>query len=141
MSSSVTAAASRQAAQRRRARQPDQAAIAQAWSWCRSGQYDRVAALLDAGQLAPGACDAAGNTLLHVAAQNGNKRIAKLALRRGADINAQNLNGQTCLHFCYAYRYTALGEYLKGKGADDSLANADGLTCYEGLERGALDRL
>lgn len=26
-----------------------------------------------------------------------------------------------------------LGEYLKSKGADDSLLNSEGLTCYEGL--------
>lgn len=35
-----------------------------------------------------------GLTLLHVAAQNGNKRIAKLCLRKGADINKRNSNGQ-----------------------------------------------
>lgn len=26
-----------------------------------------------------------------------------------------------------------LGDYLKSKGADDSLLNGEGLTCYEGL--------
>lgn len=35
-----------------------------------------------------------GVTILHVAAQNGNKRIAKLCLRRGADVNRPNHNGQ-----------------------------------------------
>lgn len=35
-----------------------------------------------------------GLTLLHVAAQNGNKRIAKLCLRKGADINKRNNSGQ-----------------------------------------------
>lgn len=38
--------------------------------------------------------DEMGLTLLHVAAQNGNKRVAKLCLRRGADINKRNNNGQ-----------------------------------------------
>lgn len=37
-----------------------------------------------------------GVTLLHVAAQNGNKRIAKLCLRKGADVNKRNNNGQVC---------------------------------------------
>lgn len=37
------------------------------------------------------AMDATGNTLLSVACQNNNKRIAKLCLRRGADINTQNV--------------------------------------------------
>lgn len=39
-----------------------------------------------------------GVTLLHVAAQNGNKRIAKLCLRKGADVNKCNNNGQVSSH-------------------------------------------
>lgn len=37
------------------------------------------------------AMDATGNTLLSIACQNNNKRIAKLCLRRDADINTQNV--------------------------------------------------
>ena len=74
------------------------------------------------------------HSLLHVCAQNGNKRIAKLCLRRGASIATQNLNGQTVLHYCFSYGFSELGEYFITKGADDSVRNADGLTCYEGLE-------
>lgn len=77
--------------------------------------------------------DDQGNALLHVAAQNGSKRLVKLCLRKGADLNVQNLNGQTALHFAYGYGYTDVGDYLVGKGADDSIRNKDGLTCYEGL--------
>jgi hypothetical protein len=77
--------------------------------------------------------DNAGNTLLHVAAQNGNKRMIKLCIRRGADLNIQNLNGQTALHFAYAYGYADVGQYLIDKGANDSIVNKDGLTCFEGL--------
>ncbi|GMH87477.1 hypothetical protein TrVE_jg11590 [Triparma verrucosa] len=77
--------------------------------------------------------DAVGNTLLMVACQNGNKRIAKLCLRRGAELNKQNINGQSCLHYAFGYGFEDLGEYLIEKGADDSLKNADNLTCYEGL--------
>ncbi len=118
--------------------------------------------------------DAAGNTILQIACQNGNKRIAKLCLRRGANINHQNvrpatdvslylsalstcllcfdrppplphhtrhrpvflchqLNGQTVLHYAYAYGFEDLARYLMDKGADDSLKNGSGLTCYEGL--------
>ena len=32
-----------------------------------------------------------------------------------------------------SYDFDDLGEYLIKKGADDSVKNADGLTCYEGL--------
>jgi hypothetical protein len=77
--------------------------------------------------------DDAGNTLLHVTAQNGLKRVAKLLLRRGGTINKQNLAGQTVLHFAQSYAFSELFDYFMSKGADDSLVNADGLTCYEGL--------
>lgn len=47
--------------------------------------------------------DKHGNTILIIACQNGNKRILKAALRRGADVNAANASGNTALHFCYAF--------------------------------------
>lgn len=77
--------------------------------------------------------DEQGNALLHVVAQNGNKRLVKLCLRRGALLNIQNLTGQTPLHFAFGYGFSEVGEYLISKGADDSVTNKDGLTCYEGL--------
>lgn len=77
--------------------------------------------------------DEKGNTVLHIAAQNGSKRLVKLCLRRGASLNKQNLKGQTALHFAFAYGYNKLGEYLIRKGASDDVLNMDGLTCYEGL--------
>eukprot|EP01039_Chlorochromonas_danica_P000903 gene903-984_t len=77
--------------------------------------------------------DEQGNALLHIASQNGSKRLIKLCLRRGASLNLQNLTGQTALHFAFGYGYNEAGEYLVSKGADDSIRNKDGLTCYEGL--------
>jgi hypothetical protein len=85
--------------------------------------------------------DEQGNSLLHVAAQNGAKRIAKLCLRRGANINMGNLQGQTPLHYAYGYGFADLGEYLIKRGANDSLRNKDGLTCYEGLGARELSHL
>lgn len=81
------------------------------------------------------------NSLIHVAAQNGNKLMAKNLLRNGANINAINGRGNSPLHFCFAYGYQELGEYLISKGADDSIKNADGLSCYEGLNKEDLDQL
>ena len=77
--------------------------------------------------------DDVGNTLLMVSCQNGNKRMVKLCLRKGSDINKQNTNGHTCLHYAFGYGFDELGAYLISKGADDNITNADGLTCYEGL--------
>jgi hypothetical protein len=77
--------------------------------------------------------DDMGNSLMHFATQNGNKRMVKLCLRRGSALNLQNLLGQTPLHFAYGYGYAEVGDYLINKGADDTIKNKDGLTCYEGL--------
>ena len=53
-----------------------------------------------------------GNSILCVACQNGHKRMAKIVLRRGADINVQNFLGNTPLHFCFQYGFAKLGAYL-----------------------------
>lgn len=55
-----------------------------------------------------------GITLLHVAAQNGNKRIAKLCLRKGADVNRRNHNGQV--------RMTGQAEKLVSRNATSTQA-------------------
>lgn len=62
-------------------------------------------------------------------------------VKTGADINKQNLSGETCLHYVYAYGFEELGEYLKSKGADDTITNIDGLTCYEGLHVEDVEKL
>lgn len=76
--------------------------------------------------------DERGNTLLILAAQQGSKRMLKLLLRRGANINRQNIiTGNTCLHYCCLFSHEELVKYLISKGANDSILNADGFTCYE----------
>ena len=87
--------------------------------------------------------DVSGNTLVHIAAQNNHKKVAKMVLRYTdykddpptADfINYQNHNGHTALHYCFAYGYMELGDYLIELGADDTVVNLNGLTCYEGID-------
>ena len=53
--------------------------------------------------------------------KQGSKRMVKFLLRRGDNINAQNLTGNTALHFCYEYSHTELGEYLKSRVLYDLL--------------------
>ena len=112
-------------------------------TWVRHGKYQEIEDMLDSPEWTQpiDARDLHGNTLLSIACQNGNKRIAKLCLRRGAELNTQNLNGQTALHFLFAYNFEELAEYMISKGADDSITNADGLTAYEGLSTEAVDTL
>jgi len=81
----------------------------------------------------PDTIDKHGNTVLHIACQNGHKRMIKVCLRWGANLNAQNTEGQTPLHFLFNYHYEDLGSYLISKGADDSICNNFGFSPYEGL--------
>jgi len=101
------------------------------FSLTRHNRYDEIEGLLDAG-LPVEARDQYGNIILIVACQNGLKRIAKLALRRGADINAQNAYGNTPLHFCYMYNHgSTLGAYLISKGANPLIPNYEGRLCHQ----------
>lgn len=70
------------------------------FSFTRHGRAEEIERLLSKG-IPVDIRDAFGNTLLIIACQNGNKRITKALLRRGANINARNYKGNTPLHYCY----------------------------------------
>ena len=82
------------------------------------------------------AADGHGNTLLTVAAQNNRLRCAQLLLRKGANADHQNAQGNTPMHFAMAFKFHDLAAWLvdpeKGGAADD-VRNAHGLDPYEGL--------
>lgn len=119
----------------------DDQVVEDIFSLARHGKISEVEDLLNRA-VPVNVRDRHGNTILSVACQNGLKKMAKLALRRGADINARNYKGNTPLHFCYAYGYgDTLGAYLTSKGADTSLKNHFGATCYEGLGEGGEAKL
>lgn len=109
---------------------------------CSFARHNRVAEiqqLLSAG-VSANSRDKNGNTVLSIACQNGNKKVAKAALRHGADINSQNDKGNTPLHFCFAYGFgETLGQYLISKGADTMVRNRNGFSCYEGLNGGSVN--
>ena len=103
------------------------------FSFARHGKYKQVTELLKSGCPAEGR-DQFGNTPLIIACQNGNARIVKALLRHGAGIDAQNKQGCTGLHYCIAYGFNALSDYLIAKGANDKLLNKAGLSPYEGIK-------
>jgi len=102
------------------------------FSSARHGRHKEVEASLAAG-FDPFYADSFGNTLFHVACQNGIKRICKLAIKYGGDMNAQNLKGNTGVHFLFAYGYADVGEYFIEKGASDEIRNEVGKTAREGI--------
>lgn len=103
------------------------------FSYARHGRVEGIERLLDRG-IPLNVRDEFGNTILLIACQNGNKRIAKAVLRRGADINARNHKGNTPLHYCYTYGYgDTLGQYLIQKGADYTIRNNAGKPVTEGI--------
>ena len=85
------------------------------WSLTRHNRYKEVQSLLDKG-LPVNVRDKHGNTILATACQNGLKRIAKIALRCGADINARNVRRDQrhmsscllCLRLCHVFVHVPL---------------------------------
>ena len=71
--------------------------------------------------------------MLSLACQNGNEKIAKYLVMKGANPSHQNKNGQSPAHFCIAYKFFELSQWLFENGASDTLENQFGLTPYDGL--------
>lgn len=78
--------------------------------------------------------DEHGNTLLHIAAQNGSIRLGKFLLEKGLNPNHQNKQGQTPGHFAVAYQFFDFASWLfDAGGGNDLLTNIYGLGPYDGL--------
>jgi ankyrin repeat protein len=77
--------------------------------------------------------DEYGNTMLSLACQNGNMKLCKYLIGKGANPNHQNKNGQTPAHFAIAYKFFDLSTYLFENGGDDTIENRFGLSPYDGL--------
>lgn len=70
----------------------------------------------------------------HQPAERNTHRRHPLALDDDVGLVVSQKQGQTPLHYCLAYKYDDLASYLISKGADDTVVNNFGLTCYEGLK-------
>eukprot|EP00941_MAST-03F_sp_MAST-3F-sp1_P004333 g4333.t1 len=75
--------------------------------------------------------DKDGDGALHYAAKSGSKRIVKLCLRYGIDIDVPNHKGLTPLHRLAASAATGVdrvGDYMISKGANEDARCAKGMT-------------
>ena len=103
----------------------------QAFSYARWNHVDELLRLIDLGSVCIDLLNDQGNSLLHVACQNGHLNLVRLLCRKGIAVNMQNKRGNTALHFSRYYDYDQIFRFLRQAGADDSLRNDDGETCYE----------
>ncbi len=82
--------------------------------------------------------DDRGNTALIIAMDNqGRKGIVKELIRAGADVNAENRNGDTALHMALRWGDQESAIFMIKKGADYNHANNAGVTPVQlAVERG-----
>jgi len=103
------------------------------FSAARHGKHKEIDVALQEG-FDPNSVDNFGNTIFHIACQNGNKRIAKAAIKYGGNMEAQNKKGNTGLHFLFAYGYHEIAEYFIEKGASEDVTNDNGHRPRDGLK-------
>jgi hypothetical protein len=103
------------------------------FSFVRHNRYEAVESMVQQDLELLKVADDAQNSLLHIACQNNHRRIAKLLLKFRADVDKKNGRGNTALHYCYAYGYGQLAEFLVSVGADETVVNSAGLMPSEGL--------
>mmetsp|Transcript_53899 Transcript_53899/g.115764 ORF Transcript_53899/g.115764 Transcript_53899/m.115764 type:complete len:431 (+) Transcript_53899:117-1409(+) len=77
-----------------------------------------------------------GNYCLHIAAQNGHKKLVEFLLAQKADVNAQNKKGQTPLHMSIEYDFYFQSKALLAAGANPELQNGDGHKAKLGIDGG-----
>ena len=75
-----------------------------------------------------------GNTLLILSAREGNYYITKFLCEQNADVNIQNCNGNTALHFAIGKQFYAIADILTRHGATEDIKNIRGLSPWDCIE-------
>ena len=109
----------------------DQPTVEEFYSLIRHGRTSKVRQLLPQFDLRT--ADRHGNSPLHIAAQNGKRKISRILISHGFNVNAQNCKGQTPLHYAITYNYTAVVDLLIAMGAKRGILNAFGLSSSQGI--------
>jgi adenylate kinase len=79
--------------------------------------------------------DQHGNTVLHIATQNGHLDIVNfLFTQAGIRVNAQNKKGHTPLHMAIQYNYQEVADVLKAHGANPDAENHAGVRAQAGID-------
>lgn len=95
----------------------------------RAGLTEKVKCLLSLGKASPKDTTVFGTTLLHSASKSGNKELVRLLIQEGADVNAQDEDGESPLHGAMARgdNYNVARTLIEN-GADLSGQAVDGKT-------------
>jgi uncharacterized protein len=119
----------------------DQVALAH-WLFdrARAGEAERLAAYVDAGVPAD-LTDAAGNTLLMLAAYHGHAGAVSVLIERGADVDVINDRGQTPLAGAVFKGYPDVVEVLVTAGADPDRGSPTARAAADFFNRPDLARL
>ncbi len=75
-----------------------------------------------------------GNRPIHIAGQNGHLNIVEFLIKKGADVNAKNLKGNTAFHMALEYDYYPVCLKLIEAGADLNIVNDLGFPANKGIE-------
>ena len=75
--------------------------------------------------------DEKGNTLLILAIKQGLNTICKLLLKNGIDINIQNDNGNSALHYALSGKNFIMADELRKLGAVENCKNKIGLSPWD----------
>ena len=75
-----------------------------------------------------------GNTLLILSAREGNYYITKLLCEEDAEVNLQNHNGNTALHYAIGRQFYALADILARHGAREDIKNNKGLGPWDCID-------
>ena len=98
------------------------------FSCVRHNRFEDIKALLQEDGSLLDVLDEYGNSLLHVAVRNDNKRITKLLLKAGINIDAKNKEGDTPLHLAVRMKFSEIAQFLITSGADDAARNLAGVS-------------
>jgi ankyrin repeat protein len=103
----------------------------------KSGNADRLRALLENDPNLIRAVDSDGSTALHCATWKGHQDVVKFLLDAGADVNAHNNNehwGTTPLHAAAHANQAAIAQMLIESGADVKARDKEGRTPLDHTE-------
>lgn len=75
--------------------------------------------------------DENGNNLVIIATMQKDLEMVKILALRQVNLNHQNNDGNTSLHFACSSGELKITNYLLSRGAREDLENSDGLTCWQ----------